>query len=33
MEPILLIAEEAGVRLDVFLAAQVEGLTRSAAQR
>jgi len=33
MEPILLKAEEAGVRLDVFLAAQVEGLTRSAAQK
>ncbi len=28
-----LTAQEAGVRLDVFLAAQLEGLTRSAAQR
>ena len=33
MEPILLRADEAGLRLDVFLAARVEGLTRSAAQR
>ena len=33
MEPILLTADEAGLRLDVFLAARVEGLTRSAAQR
>lgn len=33
MGPILLTAEEAGLRLDVFLAARVEGLTRSAAQR
>ena len=33
MEPILLTAEETGLRLDVFLAARVEGLTRSAVQR
>ena len=33
MRPILLTAEESGLRLDVFLAAQVEGLTRSAAQK
>ena len=33
MGPILLTAEEAGLRLDVFLAARVEGLSRSAAQR
>ena len=33
MEPILLQTDEAGIRLDVFLTDQVEGLTRSAAQK
>ena len=33
MTPLILTAQEGGERLDAFVASQVEGLTRSAAQR